>query len=1115
MSKHKITVSCVEGLDMVAQMNASISLSNLLSTLKKEYKLENVKSAGGKMCCFSISDEEAGITPDSLRGEIEKILDSGDFNIKIEPEDETEENNEKNIEEDIEGFTEEQTEESAEKNVSGDEKSRTHTIETDRMDAHVLIGAEEFKALVDELCDMGDALSAMKGFFVGNTYLFSIDDGCGLTTALTIFAGLTFRLGLAQRDTVAEYKGLIDTKDPAEFNGMMESFVRWLNRVGSAGVICVDLSKCCDAILRPDYREVLRMVSEVKDCIVVFRIPFVESHAQKSIIETLSDLFYVHAITFDPFTNEELFTAAREKAKKYQVEIDDDMLTIVTDMIMREKSDGRFYGIKTMEKIVTQLIYEKIRMQTGEKGRLCAADYSGLIDDETENSGESAEEKLHALVGMENVAKQIDEIISLVEYAKENGHDSPGLHMRFVGPPGTGKTTVARLVAQIMKEHGILRTGVFCEHNGNDLIAKYVGHTATKTEQICRDAYGGVLFIDEAYSLAFSENGGGGSFREEAINTLLSQMENHRDDMIVIMAGYENEIDKLMNSNPGLVLRMPYVVRFENYKREELAQIFFGFAEKKFKISEETKEHIRQYFEELPDNIYYAPNFANARFVRNIYERTLSKAALRLRLEKTGKDEILSSDFDKATADIASTMTESMVYGKNKSGAVMFSREDSSVRFADVCGEDEAKELLAEMIDFIKSPDKYREIGATIPKGALLVGPPGTGKTMLARAAATEANVPVLSISGSDLVSTYIGGGAEKIRDLFAQARKMSPCIIFIDEIDAIGMSRSHGAEATTLIQLLTEMDGFGSDIPVIVLAATNRPEALDPALRRPGRFDREIPVELPTLEGRMEILNHYLKKTKAEENINLREVSNMAAGMAGADLKNVVNEAALMALREKRNHISQRDLEESIEIVAVGYKKKGKLLNEHDKSVTCYHEIGHALAMALMTHSAPVKKITVLPRTGGTLGYAMQVDEEERFMYTKTELENRILTCVAGRAAEEVHFNEVTTGASNDIEKATHLARMLVTRYGMTEEFDMVSLESTTGGYLGSQSRMNCSDATARLVDEKVSEIVQEQHRKAIELLRTNEAKLDELAGYLYEHETITGDEFMQILNR
>ena len=462
-----------------------------------------------------------------------------------------------------------------------------------------------------------------------------------------------------------------------------------------------------------------------------------------------------------------------------------------------------------------------------------------------------------------------------------------------------------------------------------------------------------------------------------------------------------------------------------------------------------------------------------------------------------------------------------MFGGMGKSNAKVYVQSTEGIHFADVAGEDEAKENLQEIVNYLHDPSKYKDIGAQMPKGILLVGPPGTGKTMLAKAVAGESNVPFFSISGSEFVEMFVGMGASKVRDLFKQAKEKAPCIVFIDEIDAIGQKRNSGQyggndeREQTLNQLLTEMDGFEGNNGVIILAATNRPESLDPALTRPGRFDRRVPVELPDLKGREEILKVHAKKVALAPGIDFNTVARMASGASGAELANIVNEAALRAVRAGRKSVTQADLEESIEVVIAGYQKKNSILTDKEKCIVAYHEIGHALVAAKQTHSAPVQKITIIPRTSGALGYTMQVEEGNHYLMDKTELENKIATLTGGRAAEEVVFHSVTTGASNDIEQATKLARAMLTRYGMSDEFDMVALETVNNQYLGGDTSLACSAQTQREIDQKVVELVKKQHEKAIQILTENRDKLDELAKYLYEKETITGDEFMAILEK
>ena len=464
---------------------------------------------------------------------------------------------------------------------------------------------------------------------------------------------------------------------------------------------------------------------------------------------------------------------------------------------------------------------------------------------------------------------------------------------------------------------------------------------------------------------------------------------------------------------------------------------------------------------------------------------------------------------------------DGMMFGMGGgSGAKVYVPSSTGIRFADVAGEDEAKELLSEIVDFLHDPEKYRQIGAKLPKGALLVGPPGTGKTLLAKAVAGEANVPFFSIAGSEFVEMFVGRGAAKVRDLFKQANEKAPCIVFIDEIDTIGKKRDgqiggNDEREQTLNQLLTEMDGFDGSKGVVVLAATNRPDSLDPALLRPGRFDRRIPVELPDLQGRIEILKVHAKKIRLAEDVNFEPIAKTAAGASGAELANIVNEAALRAVRSGRQFATQEDLQESVEVVIAGYQKKSRVLSDQEKKIVAYHETGHALVAALQSHSAPVQKITIIPRTSGALGYTLQVDEGDHFLMSREELLNKIATYTGGRAAEELVFHCVTTGASNDIEQATKLARAMISRFGMSEEFGFVAFETVSNQYLGGDASLACSPETQARMDQKVTELVSQQYRRAVELLRANEGKLHQLAGYLYEHETITGEEFMEILSQ
>ena len=482
---------------------------------------------------------------------------------------------------------------------------------------------------------------------------------------------------------------------------------------------------------------------------------------------------------------------------------------------------------------------------------------------------------------------------------------------------------------------------------------------------------------------------------------------------------------------------------------------------------------------------------------------------------------LLGQFMSKKLIESAGGKNSMMFGGAGKSSAKVYVQSTQGIHFSDVAGEDEAKENLQEIVDYLHNPQKYTEAGASMPKGLLLVGPPGTGKTLLAKAVAGESNVPFFSISGSEFVEMFVGMGASKVRDLFSQAKEKAPCIVFIDEIDAIGQKRSGGnmggndEREQTLNQLLTEMDGFEGNNGVIILAATNRPESLDPALTRPGRFDRRVPVELPDLAGREAILKVHAKKIKTADDVDFHTIARMAAGASGAELANIINEAALRAVRGGRVIVTEADLEESIEVVIAGYQKKNAVLSDHEKRVVAYHEIGHALVAALQTHSAPVQKITIIPRTSGALGYTMQVDTSDKYLMTKQEIENKIATFTGGRAAEEVVFGEITTGASNDIEQATKLARAMITRYGMSEEFDMVAMETVTNQYLGGDTSLACSADTQNRIDQKVVELVKAQHEKAVRILTENRKVLDSLAQFLYEKETITGDEFMQILKK
>ena len=512
---------------------------------------------------------------------------------------------------------------------------------------------------------------------------------------------------------------------------------------------------------------------------------------------------------------------------------------------------------------------------------------------------------------------------------------------------------------------------------------------------------------------------------------------------------------------------------------------------------------------------------SGATFTSEIVEETSPLATLLLSwLLPIGIFTLLGQFMSKKLMDKAGGGAGSMMFNLGKSNAKVYVKSSDGIRFSDVEGVDEAEENLQEIVDYLENPAKYREIGASMPKGVLLVGPPGTGKTMLAKAVAGEANVPFFSMSGSEFVEMFVGMGASKVRDLFRQAKEKAPCIVFIDEIDAIGQKRSGGQyggndeREQTLNQLLTEMDGFDGSNGVIILAATNRPESLDPALTRPGRFDRRVPVDLPDLKGREAILKVHAKKIKVADDVDFLQVARMASGASGAELANIVNEAALRAVRDGRGFATQADLEESIEVVIAGYQKKNAILTDQEKKIVAYHEIGHALVAAKQTNSAPVQKITIIPRTSGALGYTLQVEDNDHYLMNKQELENKIATFTGGRAAEELVFGSITTGAANDIEQATKLARAMITRYGMSEDFDMVAMETVTNQYLGGDTSLACSAETQSKIDAQVVELVRKQHEKALAILKDNRGKLDELASYLYEHETITGEEFMQILN-